>query len=70
VKESEVVKAQAAPVTSRAGLHGSGNVRAAQRLAKGKISEGKISHIGVAEWCKRFLFGMCGGKSKTEEEKT
>ena len=48
-------------MTSRAGIHGSGNVRAAQRLARGEVSSGKISHIGVAEWVKRFLFGLCGG---------
>ena len=56
-------------MTSKAGIHGSGNIRAAQRLAKGEVRVEKISHIGVAEWCKRFLFGMCGGKPKIEVEK-
>ena len=71
-KEPETVSSKAAPVTSRAGIHGSGNVRAAQRLARGEVNAGKISHIGVAEWCKRFLFSLCGGPKiqvVTTEEK-
>jgi hypothetical protein len=61
VIKPEVISSKAAPVTSRAGIHGSGNVRAAQRLARGEVSTGKMGHIGVAEWCRRFLFSLCGG---------
>jgi hypothetical protein len=50
------------PVSSKAGLGGSGNLRAAQRRSKGGPSFLRrktfgISKVGFAAWSKNLLFG-------------